>query len=71
MRNWMGEGRDRRSMNEKIPEWLLKKMREGTMSAEEYGQILDRKVESGELTPAEAEDEYQDYLHRDEVWREW
>lgn len=52
-----------------IPEWLRKKMM-GTLSPEEYGQILDRKIENGEISPAEAEDEWQDYTHRDYGRRE-
>lgn len=30
--------------------------------AEAYGRMLDEKVARGELTPQEAEDEYQDFL---------
>lgn len=48
-----------------IPEWLRKK-RMGTLSLEEYGQELDRKVAAGEMTPEEAEDEWQDYRNRGE-----
>lgn len=56
--------------DKEIPEWLRKKMA-GTLSPEEYGQVLDRKVEAGELTPEEAENEWQDYMHRGETWSEF
>ena len=32
---------------------------------------LDEKIRKGEITIEEAEMEYQDYMHRDEGWREW
>ena len=47
-----------------IPEWLRKKML-GTLTSEEYGQGLDRKVAAGEISVEEAEDEYQWFTHRD------
>ena len=55
-----------------IPEWLRKKMA-GTLSPEEYGQVLDRKVESGEITADEAEHEYQDFVNPEPRYcgREW
>lgn len=34
-------------------------------------EAIDAKVLSGEMTAEEAEMEYQDFMHRDEVWQEW
>ena len=32
---------------------------------------LRQKIKAGDITVEEAEMEYQDYTHRDEVWSEW
>jgi len=32
---------------------------------------LQRQLEAGEITADEAEMEWQDWMHRDEVWQEW
>lgn len=41
------------------------------MTLEELEKELDEKVASGEMTTWEADMEYMDFLHRDEVWVEW
>lgn len=41
------------------------------MTKEELQEKLDAKVRAGEITADEAEMEYQDFTHRDEVWQEW
>lgn len=53
-----------------IPKWLLKKMN-GTLTPDEYGKVLDQKIASGEITPEEAEMDWQDYTHRDQGRAEW
>lgn len=32
---------------------------------------LDQKLAEGKITVDEAEHEYQNFMHRDEDWREW
>ena len=32
---------------------------------------LDRKLANGEITVDEAEQEWQDYMHRTDTWKEW
>lgn len=41
------------------------------MTREKLEAKLDRKLEAGEITADEAEMEWQDFMHRDEVWCEW
>ena len=41
------------------------------MTKEELEAQLDAKLEAGEITAEEAEMEYQDWMHRNEVWSEW
>ena len=41
------------------------------MTKEELEEKLDRELAEGKITPAEAEDEWQEYMHRNEVWQEW
>ena len=49
--------------------WYRKTMRKLTVSQKE--RELDRKVRHGDMTRKEAEMEYQDFMHRYEVWSEW
>ena len=37
----------------------------------ELEEDLERKLAAGEITPQEAEDEWQEWMHRSEVWDEW
>lgn len=53
-----------------IPDWLRRKMF-GTLTPEEYGKVLEKKIADGQMTPEEAEMEWQDYTHRDEGRPEW
>ena len=41
------------------------------MTKQELEKALDAKVKAGEMSADEAEMEYQDFTHRDEVWQEW
>ena len=41
------------------------------MTKQELEKTLDLKVQTGEMSADEAELEYQDFMHRDEVWQEW
>jgi len=41
------------------------------MTKEELEAKLQAKLEAGEITPFEAEMEWQDFMHRYEVWQEW
>lgn len=41
------------------------------MTKQELEKALDAKVQAGEMSADEAELEYQDFMHRDEVWQEW
>ena len=41
------------------------------MTKTELEEKLNRKLEAGEITADEAELEWQDFTHRDEVWQEW
>ena len=41
------------------------------MTREEFEAQLDAKVEAGEIPPEEAEQEWLDFMHRDEVWQEF
>ncbi len=41
------------------------------MTKEEIIAQIDAKLKAGEITAEEAEMEYQDLMHRDEVWQEW
>ena len=41
------------------------------MTKEELEAKLDKELTEGKITIAEAEDEWQDFMHRDEVWQEW
>ena len=41
------------------------------MPREAFEAELDRKLAAGILTREEAEDEWQNYMHRDEGRREW
>ena len=36
-----------------IPDWLRRKMF-GTLTPEEYGKVLEKKIAAGEMTPEEA-----------------
>jgi hypothetical protein len=49
--------------------WFRKTMR--TLTLKQAERDLDEKLKSGEITVEEAEAEYQDFLHRGEVWSEW
>lgn len=49
--------------------WYRKTMR--TLTKAELERSLDRKLAAGEITAEEAEMEWQDFMHRDEVWSEW
>ena len=49
-----------------IPEWLRKKMVPGRvrrMTKEELAAKLDEQVKNGEITPEEAEDEWQNFVN--------
>lgn len=37
----------------------------------ELEEKLQRQLEAGEITEYEAEMEWQDWMHRNEVWPEW
>lgn len=41
------------------------------MTREELEAKLERQLASGEITADEAENEWQDWMHRDEVWNEF
>jgi len=41
------------------------------MTTAELEKKLSRQLEAGEITAEEAEMEWQDWMHRDEVWQEW
>lgn len=41
------------------------------MTKQELEKALDSKVKAGKMSADEAELEYQDFMHRDEVWQEW
>ena len=41
------------------------------MTKQELEEKLQRQLEAGEITADEAEMEWQDWMHRDEVWQEW
>lgn len=41
------------------------------MTREELEAKLERQLEAGEITADEAEMEWQDFMHRDEVWNEF
>ena len=52
------------------PRWWLPP-RGPQKSLEQLEQELDDKLAKGLITSDEAEMEYQDFRHRDEVWQEW
>lgn len=41
------------------------------MTTAELEKKLSRQLEAGEITAEESEMEWQDWMHRDEVWQEW
>jgi len=41
------------------------------MTKEELEAKLQMKLDAGEITPEEAEAEWQEFMHRNEVWQEW
>ena len=41
------------------------------MTKEEFEAKLQAKIDAGEITEDEAELEWLDWMHRDEVWSEW
>ena len=41
------------------------------MTKQELELKLQKQIDSGEITLEEAEMEWQDFMHRDEVWKEW
>lgn len=41
------------------------------MSRAELEEKLEADLAAGKITVDEAEMEYQDFMHRDEVWKEW
>lgn len=41
------------------------------MTREELEAKLERQLETGEITADEADNEWQDWMHRDEVWNEF
>ena len=41
------------------------------LTIEELEAYLDEKLANGEITVEEAENEWQDWMHKDEVWNEW
>ena len=41
------------------------------MTKQELEKKLERQFESCEISDEEAEMEWQDWMHRDEVWSEW
>ena len=41
------------------------------MTKQELEKKLERQFEAGEISAEEAEMEWQDWMHRDEVWSEW
>lgn len=41
------------------------------MTKEELEEKLDYQVATGLISKEEAEMEWQDFMHRDEVWQEW
>ena len=55
------------AVDEAIEEWNMMQMK----TKEQLEAELDEKIQKGDITIEEAEMEYQDYMHRDEGWREW
>ena len=41
------------------------------MTKQELEKKHERQLEAGEITAEEAEMEWQDWMHRNEVWSEW
>lgn len=41
------------------------------MTKAELEAKLDADLDAGKITVREAEAEWQDFTHRDEVWKEW
>ena len=41
------------------------------MTNQELEKKLERQLETDEISAEEAEMEWQDWMHRDEVWQEW
>jgi len=52
-------------------EQAMKKFKNQTLTGEELAELLEKRIADRELTKEEAEDEYQDYMHRWERWQEW
>ena len=50
--------------NQAIERW-------NAMTKEELEARLQEQLDAGAITEEEAEMEWQDYTHRDEVWQEW
>ena len=57
--------------NAMTKEEAKKKFKNQTLTGEELAEYLDKRIADGEITKEEAEDEYQDYMHRWEHWQEW
>lgn len=49
--------------------WYRKFMR--MLTREQLEKDLEEKISRGEITEAEAEDEWQDFMHRGERWNEF
>jgi len=41
------------------------------MTKQELETLLKQQLDEGLITADEAEMEWQDWMHRDEVWQEW
>lgn len=41
------------------------------MTKSELEKKLEKQLEAGEITEYEAEMEWQEFMHRNEVWSEW
>ena len=50
---------------------MFERSDEGLMTKEELEAKLQAKLDAGEITPEEAEAEWQEFMHRNEVWQEW
>ena len=57
----------------RVPEWLLRKMREPVRTKEELEAELQAKIDRGDITIEEAEHEYQDIFNPEPRYcgREW
>ena len=41
------------------------------MTKQELERQIDADLRAGKITVEEADNEWQDFMHRDEVWQEW